>query len=170
MKNAHVSNKAAALVLSVVTIAGISAWAQPVKHVLNGTYYAVAPAIATSCSTENCVATTNVYNESIPCPGATGVKCTYEVNIAGDLYGASAAAQFLVDNAAPSGGGTDQNGFYGDGWSFIYAYSVTSQVENASKNQPHTIVINLGCTAEGGQTGCASQSLPISVTIRVLKP
>jgi hypothetical protein len=66
MKNARVSNKAAAmgcmfgLVLTVVIIGGISAWAQAgpktlVKHVLKGTYYAVAPGVTVSCGTENCV-------------------------------------------------------------------------------------------------------------------
>jgi hypothetical protein len=96
------------------------------------------------------------------------VKCTYEVNISTEVSGSEAVAQFLIDSAVPNGGGTDQNGFWG-GWAWVFAYSVTSQVENASANQPHTIVVNLGCMA-GSNDGCSAESLPTSLTIRVLKP
>jgi|SRR5580658_3065428 hypothetical protein len=201
MRITQVSKKSVAMgwtftmALAVAVISGVPARAQVgpktlVKHVLSGTYYDASSSGATaSCDTADCVATANMYTESIACPGAVDVKCTYEVNIAALTSvsqnggsGYEGLYQFLIDGAAPTGGGTDSNGFYAWGEPgappLTSAFSVTSQVKNASANQLHSIVVNLGCSANNsGGGGCdASAGLAIdprgfaSLTVRVLKP
>ncbi len=192
MKETQVSKKAAskgyafALALAVVVIGGVPARAQAapakalVKHVLIGTYYHATSGGTTSCATQGCTAIVNVSSVKIPCPGAAGVQCTYEVDIAAQsnmetpgegLY------QFLIDGAPPNGGGTDLKGFWiwgisgpsGPGpMSGSAAYSVNSQVTNTSANQVHSIVVNLACTL--GNPGCTVNSGQTSLTVRVLKP
>lgn len=202
MERTRVSKKAVAmgrtvvLSLAIVMACGVSATAQEpqvkvlVKHVLSGTYYdASFQGANVSCSTPDCVATANMYTESIPCPGAAGVECTYEVDIAALTSvsqnggsGYEGLYQFLIDGLAPTAGGTDSSGFYTWGEPgappLTSAYSVTSQVKNTSANQSHSIVVNLGCSASSyGGGGCqASAGLDIeprgfaSLTVRVLKP
>ena len=202
MKRTSVSNRAVTigctfiLSLAVVIAAGVTATAQTpqgkvlVKHVLNGTYYDTSFTGANvSCSVADCIATANMYTESIPCPGATGVECTYEVHIAALTSvsqnggsGYEGLYQFLIDGLAPTGGGTDSNGFYTWGEPgappLTSAYSVTSQVKNTSPNQSHSIVVNFGCSANSfGGGGCqASAGLDIeprafsTLIVRVLKP
>ena len=189
METSQVSKKVVAiastlaLALAVVIVAGVPGMAQEtpaktlVKHVLNGTYYDAVGGVIASCSTQGCVATSNMYTESISCPGATGVKCTYEVNVAAftGLQSGVGLYQFLIDSAPPSGGGTDQSGFFnwgqgqnGGGLSVSSAYSVNSQVTNASANQSHSIVVNLGCDMEN--PGCTAAMGSSTLTVRVLKP
>jgi len=190
MKEKRASKKAVAMgctfamALAALIISGVSAGAQSpktlVKHVLSGTYYDATSGATTSCNTLGCVATANVSTVSIPCPGATGVKCTYEVNIAAQSNMESPGEglyQFLIDGAIPNGGGTDANGFWiwgisgpsGPGpMSGSAAYSVNSQVTNTSANQSHSIVVNLGCSM--GNPGCTVNSGQTSLTVRVLKP
>ena len=170
-----------ALALAVMLISGVLVRAQEtpktlVKHVLNGTYHDTTPGVIASCNTAGCVATSNMYSESIPCPGAAGVSCTYEVNIAAKtgLQSGRGLYQFLIDGAIPNGGETD-NSFFdwgqgqnGGGLTVSSAYSVTSQVKNASANQLHSIVVNLGC--DMGNPGCTAASGSSSLTVRVLKP
>jgi hypothetical protein len=176
-----------ALALAVMLIAFVPIRAQEspkilLKHVLNGTYYDASPSYPfaqASCSPSNCQATANMFTESISCPGAAGVKCTYEVAIAAQtgLQSGEGQYQFLIDGAKPNGGyGTDPNGFWnwgigqnGGGWAGSAAYSVTSQVTNGSANQSHSITVNLGCSA-AGNPGCFVNSGPASLTVRVLKP
>ena len=201
MKVTQVSKKAVAmgytlaLALAVMTISGVSASAQaapaktPVKHVLSGTYYdASSPGGSASCGTANCTATINAYTENIPCPGAAGVQCTYEVGISAEAYvnanGSDCCTagiyQFLIDGAIPTGGGTN-NGFYnwaqnGSTGAFTSTYNVTSQVKNTSANQSHSIVVNFGCYSEANDLGCSAvsgEAIPggfLSLTVRVLKP
>ena len=153
-----------------------------IKHVLSGTYYDASPSYPfaqASCSPSNCQATANMYTESIPCPGAAGVKCTYEVDIAAQtgLQSGEGQYQFLIDGVKPNSGyGTDPNGFWNwgigqndGGWAGSAAYTVTSQVQNTSANQSHSIVVNLGCAATINP-GCFVNSGPANLTIRVLKP
>jgi hypothetical protein len=175
--------RAFALALAIVTLNAIPAMAQEtpartlVKHVLNGTYYDAVGGTMASCNTQNCLATSNIYTESISCPGAIGVKCTYEVSIWAftGLQSGVGLYQFLVDGGSPNGGGTDQNGFFnwgqgqnGGGLSVSSAYSVNSQVTNAGANQSHTIVVNLGC--DMGNNGCFAAMGSSTLTVRVLKP
>jgi hypothetical protein len=203
MKKSQMSRKvmaigcAFALALAVVIIVGVSAKAQEetqeeaqantlIKHVLNGTYYNFTSGGHTSCDTSGCVATVNVSTVSIPCPGTTGVKCTYEVSIAAQSNMESPGTglyQFLVDGAIPNGGGgnggggTDPNGFWT--WSISgpmgpgplsgsAAYTVSSQVTNTGANQSHSIVVNLAC--DMGNPGCTVNSGQTTLTVRVLKP
>lgn len=194
MKKSQVSKKVVAmgctftLALAVVISIGVSARAQDetqeeaqantlVKHVLNGTYYKSGGGPVASCTTMDCMATANMYTESIACPGAVGVKCTYEVNIGASLgiLGGVGLYQFLVDGAIPNGGGTDQNGFFnwgqgqnGGGLAASSAYSVNSQVTNTSANQSHSIVVNLACNQ--GNSGCTAAAGSSTLTVRVLKP
>jgi hypothetical protein len=195
MEKSQVSMKAVArgctfaLTLAMFLNSGFPARAQGVpktllKHVLNGTYYDASPAYPfaqASCSTSDCQATANIYTESISCPGATGVKCTYEVDVVAQtgLQSGEGQYQFLIDGVAPNSGyGTDPNGFWnwgigqnGGGWAGSAAYAVTSQVTNASANQSHSIVVNLGCSAAGlPNPGCFVNSGPANLTVRVLKP
>jgi hypothetical protein len=190
MKKTQVSKKAVAVGctlavgLAMVVISDVPAATQEppslIKHVLTATYYDATSGANASCNTTGCVATANVATESIPCQGATGVKCTYEVNVAAQSNMVSPGEglyQFLIDGAIPSGGGTDVNGFWiwgiagpsGPGsMSGSAAYSVNSQVTNTSSNQLHSIVVNLGCAM--GNPGCTVNSSQTSLTVRVLKP
>jgi len=195
MKKSQVSMKsvamgctfALALVVVVINVVPARAQAAPktlVKHVLSGTYYDASPSYPfaqASCNTSGCQATANMYTESISCPGATGVKCTYEVDIAAQtgLQSGEGQYQFLIDGVKPNNGyGTDPNGFWnwgigqnGGGWAGSTCYTVTSQVTNSSANQSHSIVVNLGCSDAGlGNPGCFVNSGPANLTVRVLKP
>src|ERR1700682_5483793 len=153
-----------------------------IKHVLSGTYYDASPSYPfaqASCSPSNCQATANMYTESIPCPGAAGVKCTYEVDIAAQtgLQSGEGQYQFLIDGVKPNSGyGTDPNGFWNwgigqndGGWAGSAAYTVSSQVQHTSANKSHSIVVTLGCAATI-YPGCFVNSGPANLTIRVLKP
>jgi hypothetical protein len=170
-------------------ISGVQATAQGaspkklVKHVLNASYYDASSSGANaSCGSAGCVAKANIYTESISCPGAKGAKCTYEVNIAALTSvgqdggnGNAGLYQFLIDNKIPTGGGTDQNGFYtwgtAGGPPASSSYSVTSQVTNTSANQSHSIVVNIGCSAGSDNSGgCNASSAFASLTLRVLTP
>lgn len=152
------------------------------KHVLNGTYYDSnnSSQIISGCSTTDCLSTpAPIFTESIPCSGATGTKCTYEVNIAAQTFvnfpGDEGLYQFLIDGAAPTGGGTDSSGFYSwevdgaTGW-YTSAYFVTSQVQNTSTNQSHSIAVNVACLDVNLNGGCAAFIAFRSLTVRVLKP
>jgi hypothetical protein len=191
MKTIEVSKKAAAmgftlaLALAVgMAISGIPAMAQEppktlVKHVLQGTYYVNnSPGASASCGTQSCVAIANIYTENIPCPGATGVFCTYEVSIAAQTSlvpyqngQASGLYQILIDGVGWGGGGP---GYFVwgtfvpvQGTSSSSAFSATSQVVNTSTNQSHSIVVNIGCM---GGPGCSVKSGVATLTVRVLKP
>jgi hypothetical protein len=192
MNKIQVSKKAVAmgctfaLAVALVVVSDVPAATQEIpaptliKHVLIATYYDATSGANASCNTTGCVATANVATESIPCPGATGVKCTYEVNVAAQSNMVSPGEglyQFLIDGTIPSGGGTDVNGFWiwgiagpsGPGsMSGSAAYSVNSQVTNTNSNQLHSIVVNLGCAM--GNPGCTVNSSQTSLTVRVLKP
>ena len=79
MKNTRISKNAlalggtVALVLATIIISGLSAKAKAqettvktlTRHVLSGTYYDTAPGVIASCKTTGCVATVNMYTESI---------------------------------------------------------------------------------------------------------
>jgi hypothetical protein len=188
MKEKQVSNFAMgcrlALMIAVMAVNGVQAVAQAhspgklAKHVLNATYYdAGSSGAVASCNTSGCLATANIFTESVSCPGVAGAKCTYEVSIAATTGGMSGTGlyQFLIDGKRPTGGGTDQNGFWsfgegqnGGGFSGSSAYTVTSQVKNTSVNQSHSIVVNLGC--DNGNPGCTVGSGNASLTVRVLTP
>jgi hypothetical protein len=173
------------LVLMILAILPATAETKAlVKHVLSGTYYDASPAYPfaqASCGASDCQATANMYTESIECPGAIGVKCTYEVDVEAQtgLQGGEGQYQFLIDGVKPNSGyGTDPNGFWswgigqnGGGWAGSAAYTVSSQVQNAAANQSHSIVVNLGCSAAGlSNPGCFVSSGPANLTIRVSKP
>jgi hypothetical protein len=178
-----------ALALAVVVISGFPARTQGTpqeqfqaltKHVLIASYYnANATSIFASCSGSGCFSgPTPVYLESIPCPGATGVKCTYEVAMAAETTvdpGNAGFYQFLIDGAGPNGGGTEAGGYYpwenqGAGGTYSSAYTVTSQVQNTSSNQSHSIAVNVACEDTSFSGSCSGGVIFTSLTIRVLKP
>lgn len=187
-KHTVILGRAFVMALAGVILSGVSATAQAapkvlIKHVLEGTYFDASeyPFAQASCSASDCQATANMYTESIECPGAIGVKCTYEVDIVAQtgLQSGEGQYQFLIDGLKPNGGnGTDPNGFWNwgigqndGGWAGSTAYTVTSQVENTVANESHSVVVNLGCSAAGlSNPGCFVNSGPASLTIRVFKP
>jgi hypothetical protein len=151
------------------------------KHVGNTTYYASSNGATASCGTAFCIATpANIFTQSIQCPGAIGVKCTFEVDVAGQHSvfpaGEDGLYQFLIDGAIPTGGGTDGSGFYaweifGAGGEYTSAYSVTSQVQNTVASQFHSVVVNIGCQdIEGNAGGCSDTAGFTNLTIRQFKP
>jgi hypothetical protein len=148
------------------------------KHVLNSVFFDSSGGNVASCSTTRCTATALLFTESIACPGPAGTKCTYEVDIATQTNVSPALEyglyQFLIDGAAPNGGGTDSSGFYpweffGATGSYTSAYNVESEVKNTSTNQSHSIVVNIGCT-DLGFGGCIANAGFSSLTVRVLRP
>jgi hypothetical protein len=149
------------------------------KHVLNSVLYDSSIGAFASCSTTGCTATANIFTENIACPGPAGTKCTYEVDIAAQTEISSAGEdglfQFLIDGAAPNGGGTGGDGLYsvedlGAAGLYTNAYTVTSQVQNASTNQSHSIVVNIGCIDTLGVGGCTGTAGFSDLTVGVLKP
>jgi hypothetical protein len=151
------------------------------KHALSFTNYTASTLVVTSsCSGAFCRSTpSNIYTVTIGCPGPAGTKCTFEVRIAAATAVSSAGEnglyQFLIDGSAPTGGGTDGNGFYawevfGAGGEYTSAYSVTSQVRNNVPNEAHFVNVNLACDENMGRSGCTADITFSSLTIRVLKP
>jgi hypothetical protein len=155
------------------------------KHVANGAYFdASSPGVSLTCNgsaNPPCRGdeVANLYTESIVCPGAANVKCTFEVDIAAQTNvsgGWLGLYQFLIDSAIPTGGGTDSSGFYewesgGAAGAYTSAYSVSSQVENTSANEAHSIVVNFGCShIADPSSSCSASSGFASLTVRVYKP
>jgi len=150
------------------------------KHKLKDTIFASSGGASASCGSAGCFAATAIYSQKIVCPVTNGESCTFEVDVSsfafidggnplpGDLY----YYQFLVDGAAPTGGGTDNNGLVAlIGPNIIAAYSVSSGVINTSKNQNHQIVVNIACLAgSNSSNGCSAGEGPGTSTIRVFTP
>lgn len=113
---------------------------------------------------------------SVTCPAATGQTCTFSISLdaktstvmgCGNCGGAGVTGfyQFLVDEAAPTIGPTEENGDYlFDTWSYTgglpkgasrqsYPASVIAAVTNTSSNN-HTITLGLGCKDVGKTGGC----------------
>jgi hypothetical protein len=150
------------------------------KHVGDTNYYFLGPGTSASCSSADCQATANIFTESIECPGAVNVECTFEIDVAGQHQvspaGEDGLYQFFIDGAIPSGGGTDGSGLYaweinGAAGKYTSAYGVTSQVKNTKANELHSIVVNIGCAEiESNSGGCSDSTGFHQLTIRVLKP
>jgi hypothetical protein len=148
-------------------------------HVLNSTLYDSSNGNTASCSTIGCFVTAPLFTENIACPGPAGTKCTYEVDIAAQtevsVAGEDGVFQFLIDGASPNGGGIGGDGLFsvedqGAAGLYTSAYTVTSQVQNASTNQSHSIVVNIGCIDTLGVGGCTGTAGFSDLTVGVLKP
>jgi hypothetical protein len=151
------------------------------KHVLSYTYFdASASNITSSCSTAFCLSTpANMYTYITSCPAPAGAKCTFELRIAAltqvSVPGEDGLYQFLIDGAAPTGGGTDSSGFYawevfGGKGEYTSTYNVASQVTNSVSNGSHIISVSLACRENMGASGCTASTGLTSFRLRVLKP
>jgi len=137
-----------------------------------------------SCGVSSCLADpVTIFNTNVTCPVVAGKTCTYDVQIAGQVFstgetieeGENGLYQFLVDGLIPTGGGTDVNGFYswqflGPAFTFGTAYNVHSKVTNSSANEKHNIAVNLTCEDDIGATGCFAEASLQTITVRVMTP
>jgi hypothetical protein len=150
------------------------------KHVLGGSFYDTTGGASASCAGAGCFSGPNpIFLEAIVCPGAVGVKCTYEVQISGQasamLPGDTGLFQFLVDGAPPTGGGTDPNGFYsyesdGAPGAYSLSYEVVSTVTNAVINQAHRVDVFIACSDTKGLGSCTGSIGFGNLIIRQSKP
>jgi hypothetical protein len=84
--------------------------------------------------------------------------------------------QFLIDGAAPNGGGTDSSGYYP--WqsrrpTFVFgtSYNVHSTVTNTVANQAHSIAVSVSCQEIiGDASGCIGQVGFSTLVVRVWGP
>jgi hypothetical protein len=140
------------------------------------------PATA-SCTGVDCLSTpTALFAPVLVCPAQAGKSCTYDIQVTGQVKttgitnsdGQDGVYQFLVDGVLPSGGGTDDSGFFAwqiGGPSFTYgtSYNVHSKVKNTTLNQSHNVLVNFACQdIDGG--GCTASLGFQTIVVRVWTP
>lgn len=157
------------------------------KETLKATYSdSGSPGQNATCGTAGCIAArVTIYSYNLQCPVLAGKTCTYDIEISGNVEtngagtflnsGEAALYQFLVDGAAPNGGGTSSQGFYNwqeIGPSFVFgtSYEVHSKVTNSVANQLHNVRVNLSCAEILGGAGCAANSFRQTLTVRIFTP
>lgn len=133
------------------------------NRTLQRTTFQTVSGVGTSCSTAGCQITAVVFTRSIACPVAAGQTCTLYLHLEGQTSVSAndnGLYRFLVDGVAPNPGPTDPNGFYSwDGSDPNSAvpnarsYAIAAKVKNSSKNQLHTIEVDIGCEDQTGD-GC----------------
>jgi len=135
------------------------------NRTLQRTTFQTVAGVGTSCSTAGCQVTAVAFTRPMACPVAAGQTCTLYLHLEGQaLVSANdnGLFRFLVDGVAPNPGPTDPNGFYSwddanptSGVPNARSYSVTAKVKNTSKNQLHTIEVDIGCEDSTGD-GCSA--------------
>ena len=153
------------------------------KETLVGTFSDSRGPASASCTGTDCLSSpTALFAPVVVCPAQAGKSCTYDVQISGQVKttgiinsnGQDGVYQFLVDGLIPSGGGTDDSGFFAwqiGGPSFTYgtSYNVHSKVKNTTLNQSHTVLVNLACQdIDGG--GCTASLGFQTIVVRVWTP
>ena len=84
--------------------------------------------------------------------------------------------RFLVDSAAPTGGGTDSGGFFAwaasqsDIPSHSSSDAVFSTVTNTVANQAHSIEADVGCADISGSGSCSASTGFSTLVISVYHP
>ena len=145
------------------------------------------------CNQFGCKVTTGMIGPtSITCPGSTGQTCTLQVSLSATLSaslpctttclgsGSSAFYQFLVDNAPPSIGPSDQNGDYlvqkgvvtGNSEQRAIQTSTASVLGSVtnSASDTHQVMVNVGCLATINQQGCKVTPRQITMRVDVFQP
>ena len=126
------------------------------------------------------------------CPASNGQTCTVHISLdtktsvvlgCGNCGGSGTTGffQFLVDDAAPTIGPTDEHGDYlFEKYGYTggtpstaarqsYPASVLTTVTNSNSNT-HTITVSLGCRDAGRTGGCAATAHWTSMRVDVFRP
>lgn len=145
------------------------------------------------CGRAGCSAKTAMFAPiPVTCPASNGQTCTLHISLdtktsvalgCGNCGGAGATGfyQFLVDDAAPTIGPTDEHGDYlFERWVYTggipskaarqsYPASVLTTVTNSNSNG-HTITVSLGCRDAGRTGGCAATANWTTMRVDVFEP
>lgn len=138
--------------------------------------------VGTSCSTLGCMATAATFTHPIECPVSAGKTCTFVLHLESQVelsYYDDGFFRFLVDGVAPVP--TDQTNegyvdFDDDDANSpnpsTRSYAVVAKVKNTTKNQLHTIEVDISCfdSTHYGATGCWATMLFRTLSTSVYTP
>jgi hypothetical protein len=196
MKYIHLFYRLTGLALVAATLGAIPSLAQTVisnESLVSTTFVVTKDSVTAKCSGAGCSAR-KLMLSAIPvtCPAATGQTCTFHLSLdakTGILLGCKNCAgsgttgfyQFLLDDAAPTIGPTDEFGnyvferyAYTDGSSQFescqgYPTSVLGQVTNTTSNS-HTITVFVGCRDTSGLGSCEATTFWTTMRVDIFEP
>jgi hypothetical protein len=194
MKSPHIFEYLSALALIASSLTAVpAATAQTVisNETLVATTFVVNTKDAKAiCRHADCVAKTAMFAPiQVTCPAATGKTCTFHIfldakaSVGGFCNLCQPAGvdyfQFLVDDAAPTIGPTDAQGFYRFAQNIVgivsneirqsFPASVVTTVTNSSSNN-HTVALNIACRSNPGEGGCETTAHASTLRVDVFEP
>jgi len=199
MRFPHVIENIAGLALVALSlVATQAAIAQTVisNETLVSTTFVVNKTAATAkCGISGCHAITSMFSPiQVTCPAAMGKTCTFHISLDAKASvfavcgfqcapGSSGTGfyRFLVDDAAPTIGPTDNFGDYLFARRVVtfnppngpsresHPASVVAGVTNSTSNS-HTFTVSLGCRDEDRQSGCEATTFWSTMRVDVFEP
>jgi len=194
MKSPHIFENLTALALVALALAVTPATtAQTV--ISNETLVSTALVVNTKeakaiCRTTRCTASTAMFAPiNVTCPAAPGKTCTFHISLDAKASvggfcnrcqpGGADYFQFLVDDAVPTIGPTDAQGFYRFAQNIVgfvsneiresFPASVVATVTNSSSNN-HTLALNIACKSTLVGSGCQTTAHASTLRVDVFEP
>jgi hypothetical protein len=123
--------------------------------------------LSKTCSVKNCTTTVSMFPIlNMPCPGATGTSCTFQVHVNAQTHVSSMDSglfRFKIDTQFINSGGTDSHGYVSwtnadpDSGAIAWdarSYTVVVDVTNTAQDQLHPVQVFVGCTDSDSNGSC----------------